>query len=102
MTSEQQEAVEFGGRMVPPATPPVINDNASAADAASRVDADGDSDFPGSNPDEIQPDQGDFDQPGRSPEQEVPGQGGDIDRPGQNPAETPAQPAVPKESPPPG
>jgi len=102
MTSDQQEAVEFGGRTVPPATPPVINDNASASDAASRADADGDSDFPGSNPDEIEPGQGDVDQPGRSPEQEVPGQGGDIDQPGQNPAETPAQPAVPNESPPPG
>ena len=102
MTSDQQEAVEFGGRTVPPATPPVINDNASAHDAASRPYADGDSDFPGSNPDEIQPGQGDFDQPSRSPEQEVPGRGGDIDQPGQSPAETPAQPSVPNESPPPG
>ena len=102
MNIPQQEAVEFGGRTVPPATPPVINDNASAVDAAGRPGLDGDSDYPGSNPDEIQPGQGDFDQPSRSPEQEVPGQGGDVDQPGQNPAETPAQPAVPRETPPPG
>ncbi len=98
MTNQQQEAVEFGGRTVPPATPPVINDNASAADAANHPGRGGDSDFPGSNPDEIQPGQGDFDQPSRSPEQEVPDGGGDIDQPGQSPAETPAQPSGPSES----
>ena len=98
MTNQQQEAEAFGGRTVPPATPPVLNDNASASDAM-RVNAAGDSDFPGHNPGEIQPGQGDFDEPSRSPEQEVPGQGGDIDQPGQTPAETPAQPDVPSEAP---
>ena len=101
MEDGQQEAVEFGGRTVPPATPPVINDNASAFDAATKPMADGDSDFPGRAPDEIKPGQGDFDRPDSSPEQEVPGQGGDVDQPGQAPAETPAQPDMPSEAPPP-
>jgi len=99
MESNQQEAVEFGGRTVPPATPPVINDNASASDAVRA--GGGDSDFPGRAPDEIQPGQGDFDRPSRSPEQEVPGQGGDFDQPGQSPAETPPQPIEPSITPPP-
>ena len=99
MENRQQEAEQFGGRTVPPATPPTINDNASARDAM-RADAGGDSDFPGKSPDEIQPGQGDFDQPGRSPEQEVPDQGGDIDQPGRGPAETPSQPDMPSEAPP--
>ena len=100
MENQQQEAVQFGGRTVPPATPPTINGNASATDAM-RADAGGDSDFPGKNPDEVQPGQGDFDQPGRSPEQEVPDRGGDIDQPGRGPAETPSQPDMPREAPPP-
>ncbi len=100
MQFQQQEAEQFGGRTVPPATPPTINDNAGASDAVQSGGG-GDSDFPGSNPDEVQPGQGDFDQPGHSPEQEVPGQGGDIDQPGQGPAETPSQPEVPGETPPP-
>jgi hypothetical protein len=98
MEMPQQEAEQFGGRTVPPATPPTINGNASAADSL-RADAGGDSDFPGRNPDEVQPGQGDFDQPGRSPEQEVPDQGGDIDQPGRGPSETPAQPDMPSEAP---
>ena len=100
MQNQQQEAEQFGGRTVPPATPPTINDNASASEAIT-ASAGGDSDFPGKSPDEVQPGQGDFDQPGRSPEQEVPGHGGDLDQPGQGPAETPAQPDMPSEAPPP-
>jgi hypothetical protein len=100
MQNHQQEAEEFGGRTVPPATPPIINHNASAIDAATRLDREGDSDFPGSNPDEIEPQQPDFDQPDRSPEQEVPGRGGDTVQPGQTPAETPAQPEQPGVAPP--
>jgi hypothetical protein len=100
MENHQQEAEQFGGRTVPPATPPTINGNASAKDAM-RADAGGDSDFPGKSPDEVQPGQGDFDQPDRSPEQEVPNPGGDNDQPGGTPQETPAQPAVPRENPPP-
>ena len=92
MENHQQEAEAFGGRTMPPATPPVINANVSASDAATRPGRDGDSDFPGRNPDEIQPGQGDFDRPNRSPEQEVPGRDGDIDQPGRGPAETPPQP----------
>ena len=98
MENRQQEAEQFGGRTVPPATPPTINANASARDAM-QSDAGGDSDFPGRSPDEVQPGQGDFDRPGRSPEQEVPDQGGDFDRPGQSPAETPSQPDMPSEAP---
>ena len=101
MENRQQEAEQFGGRTVPPATPPTINDNASAFDAASRADRGGDSDFPGPNPDEIVPQQPDFDRPDRSPEQEVPGQGGDIDQPGRGPDEAPAQPLEPGVGPPP-
>lgn len=101
MTNPQQEAVEFGGRTVPPETPPVINDNASALDAASQPGRGGDSDFPGRNPDEVTPQQPDIDQPGRSPEQEVPDQGGDIDQPGRGPDEAPPQPTEPATAPPP-
>jgi hypothetical protein len=100
METGQQAAAQFGGRTVPPATPPTINAGASASDAI-RAGPGGDSDFPGQSPDEIQPGQGDFDRPGRSPEQEVPDQGGDIDQPGQTPAETPSQPDMPSEAPPP-
>ena len=100
MTNHQQEAEQFGGRTVPPATPPVINENASATDAATRPGRGGDSDFPGRNPDEIEPQQPDVDRPDRSPEQEVPGQGGDFDEPGQTPIETPPQPEQPQVAPP--
>ena len=97
----QQEAEEFGGRTVPPATPPLINKNASPDDAATRADGYGDSDFPGRNPDEVEPGQGDFDEPDRSPEQEVPDQGGDFAEPGAVPQENPGQPEIPTETPPP-
>lgn len=100
MENRQQEAVQFGGRTVPPATPPVINRDASALDAATRPGRDGDSDFPGRNPDEIEPQQPDFDRPDRSPDQEVPGRGGDTVEPGQTPAETPPQPEQPRVVPP--
>jgi len=99
MENHLQEAVQFGGRTVPPATPPTINGGASAADAM-RADAGGDSDFPGQGPDEVQPGQGDFDRPDRSPEQEVPSPGHDTDQPGRGPAETPSQPDMPREAPP--
>jgi hypothetical protein len=84
MENPQQAAAEFGGRTMPP-----------TIEAASRPGRGGDSDFPGRNPDEIEPQQPDFDQPNRSPEQEVPGKGGDIDQPGRGPDETPAQPREP-------
>ena len=100
MENHLQEAVQFGGRTVPPATPPTINASASASDAM-RADAGGDSDFPGQSPDEVQPGQGDFDRPDRSPEQEVPSPGHDNDQPGRGPAETPSQPDMPREAPPP-
>ena len=94
MQSHPQEAERFGGRTVPPTTPPVINAGASASDAR-RAGAGGDTDFPGSNPDEVQPNPPDFDQPDRAPDQEVPRPGGDTDQPGKTPSETPPQPQSP-------
>ena len=57
MENHQQEAEQFGGRTVPPATPPTINSGASASDAV-RADAGGDIDQPGRGPAETpaQPD----------------------------------------------
>ena len=113
---------------VPPATPPVIDSNASADDAArlaldngdsnapgsqpahfnrSREDdmlfadtsAGGDRDFPGEQPDEIVPDQGDTDVPERTPDEVAPDQG-DFDRPDSSPSELPPQPGTaPMETP---
>ena len=101
MEKHQQEAEEYGGRTVPPATPPTINRNASAEDAATRPDEDGDSDFPGQNPDEIVPGQGDTDVPERTPDEVAPDQG-DFDRPDSSPIEMPPQPdTMPAETPPP-
>jgi hypothetical protein len=97
MTDRSQAVPEFGGRTVPPATPPLVNANASAEDAATRPDESGDSDFPGSNPDEIeQPGRSEPYEPSRSPDEIDPG-GGDIDEPGSAPVETPppAEPTVP-------
>jgi hypothetical protein len=90
---------------VPPATPPVIDSNADAGDAATLADDDGDSDAPGSKPahfDRSREDEVDFDngaqghlqsggEPGERPDEVVPGQG-DNDQPGQAPDEfTPGQ-----------
>jgi hypothetical protein len=105
---------------VPPATPPVIDRNASAEDAATLANDNGDSDDPGSKPahfnhgrpggdqiepgrqpDEIVPGEGDTDQPGRTPDEVSPDQG-DFDNPDSAPAEVPAQPDTgPIETPPP-
>lgn len=99
MTDQRQEATEFGGRDVPPATPPLINKNANAMDAATRPDRDGDSDFPGSSPDEIeQPGQSEPYEPAQAPDEVGPG-GGDSDFPGSTPDET--QPLEPSIAPPP-
>lgn len=95
MANHQQEGDAFGGRTVPPGTPPVLNANTSPSDAI-HADPGGDTDFPGHNPDEVDPGKGgDIVEPDRSPEQEVPGGGGDTVQPGQTPAETPAQPNEP-------
>ena len=99
MNEQPQEGAAFGGRTVPPATPPPVNQNASAIDAATRPDPDGDSDFPGRNPDEIeQPGQEEPYEPARAPDEIDPG-GGDIDEPGSTPDET--QPIEPSIAPPP-
>ena len=120
---------------VPPATAPVIDSRAHPRDAAERAKDDGDSDRsgtneasvdrgredealfdhgagrdarqggdqiqPGKQPDEIVPGEGDNDVPGRTPDEVRPGQG-DFDRPDRAPAETPPQPGTtPGETPPP-
>jgi hypothetical protein len=85
---------DYQQRMVPPATPPVINRAASAIDAATKPDRNGDSDFPGSSPDEIQPQQEPIDNPGESPDEVTPDQG-DTDQPDSTPSEAP----VPFETP---
>lgn len=115
---------------VPPATPPVIDPNASAEDAATLAMDNGDSHAPGSQPahfhrgreddylfdgggdggdtiepgeqpDEIVPDEGDTDVPDRAPDEVSPGQG-DFDRPDSAPVEMPPQPgSTPGETPPP-
>ena len=83
----------FGGRTVPPATPPVINEQCQrdgrgdplrtrTATAISRAAIRTRS----SRSNAIST------SPSRSPEQEVPGPGGDTDQPGRAPAETPPQP----------
>lgn len=79
---------DYQQRMVPPATPPVVNSSASAIDAATKPDRNGDSDFPGSSPDEIQPRQEPADNPGAAPDEITPDQG-DTDQPDSSPIETP-------------
>jgi hypothetical protein len=90
---------------VPPATPPVIDANADAAEAATLAMDDGDSDAPGSQPahfnrsreDEVAFDHGneghllsgqggDRDYPGQQPDEIVPGQG-DTEVPERTPDE---------------
>ena len=112
---------------VPPSTPPVIDENADANDAATLAldngdshapgsqpahfnrgredealfDGGGDRDFPGEQPDEIVPGQGDTDVPERTPDEVSPDQG-DFDRPDSSPVELPPQPDTgPIETPPP-
>ena len=115
---------------VPAATPPVIDSNAVASDAALLAMDDGDSNAPGSKPahfnrgredgglfdgeraggdqdepgkqpDEIVPDKGDDDVPDRTPDEVSPDQG-DFDTPDNAPAEVPPQPDTgPIETPPP-
>ena len=107
---------------VPPATPPVIDPNADAGDAAELALADGDSEAPGSQPAHFSHGRdgggsnrghqlsggGDRDYPGEQPDEIVPGQGdtdvpertpdevapdqGDFDRPDSSPIEMPPQP----------
>ena len=101
---------------VPPATPPVIDSNADASDAALLAMDDGDSNAPGSKPahfnrgreDDALFDGGDRDEPGKQPDEVVPGKGdedvpdrtpdevspdqGDFDTPDNAPSEVPPQP----------
>lgn len=94
MENNQQQPMDYE-------RPPAIDNSADVQAAAELAKAGGDSDFPGKTPPEVQPDEGgDTDIPQRSPLEEEPG-GGDIDQPGESPAEMPAQPANPSETPPP-
>ena len=84
---------------VPPATPPVIDSNADASDAALLTMDDGDSNAPGSKPahfnrgreDDGLFDGGDRDEPGKQPDEVSPDQG-DFDTPDNAPSEVPPQP----------
>lgn len=76
---------------VPPATPPVINDKASADDTANLPKPDGDSDYPGTVPDESVHPGGDTDDPSLVPNEVDPGEE-QLDRPGEVPNETPPPP----------
>lgn len=61
---------------------------------ATRPGRGGDSDFPGSNPDEIQPQQEPAGIPDQAPDEIEPGQG-DTDEPDSSPIETPEPPDTP-------
>ena len=113
---------DHGQPRVPPATRTVIDPNASAEDAATPAQDNGDShapgsqpahfnrgrsadggdrDFPGEQPDEIVPDQGDNEIPGQRPDEVSPDQG-DFVHPDSSPIESPPQPdTAPSETPPP-
>jgi hypothetical protein len=101
MENNQQAPMDYERPGVPPETPPTIDPQADAQAAAALTQADGDSDFPGNSPDEVEPGEGgDTDMPGRgAPEQEPPSPS--IDQPGDTPAEWPEQPIAPSETPPP-
>jgi len=61
---------------------------------ATQPGREGDNDFPGSTPDEIQPQQEPADNPGQAPDEITPGQG-DTDQPDSSPIETPEPPETP-------
>lgn len=54
----------------------------------------GDTDFPASSPDEVQPQQEPPDSPGQAPDEVVPGEG-DTDQPDSSPIETPPPDPIP-------
>lgn len=111
-------ADDYGTPSIPPATPPALDDHASAQDAATLTDTDGDSDSPGSvlwdvdrsgedeelqpgaTPDEVVPETPNPIEP--APPPEVFPDGGDIDEPASVPDEAPSIPGeAPAETPPP-
>ena len=85
MTDRPQSTQFYDTPTVPPATPPVINEHASAQDA-ELAKADGDSDWPGSVPDETVEPGGDTDDPSIPATHVDPGEE-ELDRPGDTPAE---------------
>ncbi|MBO9601748.1 MAG: hypothetical protein J7496_04480 [Novosphingobium sp.] len=97
MTDRPQSTPFYDTPTVPPATPPVINEHANPADAG-LAKTNGDSDYPGSTPDETVEPGGDTYDPS-IPEQGVPPGEESIDQPGETPDEIPAAPAIPAEAP---
>jgi hypothetical protein len=85
---------DYRERTVPPATPPVVAGGADAEDAATLPHENGDSDFPGRSPAEIQPQQEPAHNPGQTPDELVPDQG-DTDQPDSSPSEAPELPQTP-------
>ena len=101
MENSQQQPADYETPAAPPATPPTIDPSADAEAAAELALADGDSDYPGRTPPEVQPGEGgDTDIPGRGAPEQQPDQG-DTVNPGETPSEVPAQPEMPSEAPPP-
>ena len=99
MTDRDQSTPFYDTPTVPPATPPVVNEHVSPEDAGLAM-TNGDSDFPGSVPDETVDPGGDTIDPS-IPEQEVPPGEDEQNNPGETPDETPAPDAIPAEAPPP-
>lgn len=100
MENSQQSPQDYERPAIPPGTPPTVDSRADAEAAAAQTLPNGDSDYPGNRPDEVQPGGGDIDQPDRgNPEQQPPSP--DIDQPGESPAELPEQPETPTQIPPP-
>lgn len=123
MASNAYADADYRQPNIPPATPPAIDGGASAHEAASLVDDDGDSDapgsrpagfdrsrederlfdgnrgnggdrdYPGEQPDEVAPEPGDNDVPGQTPDEVAPDQG-DFDRPDSSPIESPPLPGT--------
>ncbi len=72
---------DYSTPVTPPATPPVVDPGARAADAANLPMKDGDSDFPANTPPETFPDDGDVIEPAGPSEIEIERE--DVDEPGQ-------------------
>ena len=101
MENNQQQPMDYERPAAPPATPPTIDPNADAQAAAELAQPNGDSDYPGRTPPEVQPGEGgDTDYPDRGAPEQQPDQG-DTAFPGESPSEVPAQPDMPSEAPPP-
>ena len=99
MTDRTQSTPFYDTPTVPPATPPVINEHANPDDAGLAF-TNGDSDYPGSTPDETVEPGGDTYDPS-IPEQGVPPGEEELNQPGETPDEVTAPDVVPAAAPPP-